>query len=265
MPKPLSRSGRFGRSFLKRFMYSQMAIRTGFMIAIGKEQPLVKFTIEQDPPSVYWVFRIRSSKVAGLTRELGLPPKFSLCPIRCLDRDKPEYLLAINAYRVSGLANGIRSEWSVFVRDASGTPRYMIVEARSSKTSMDPLDIITRASPVVHERVGDTIRTRIGDGDAVFTSTINLSDTARQVASSPEWVAANEHIYWGNGISDRTFYDAGLAFARQTRISRGDFKIKDGLFWAQFVEPDPVHVLVMQDAIELVISPWENIDRVDVQ
>lgn len=235
------------------------------MIAIGKEQPLVKFKIEKDPPSIYWVYRIKSAKVGNLTHKLGIPPQFSLCPIRCLDQDEPDYLMIVNAYRVSGLANGKRAEWSIFVRDASNTPRYMVVDARSSQFSMDPVSIITRASTVVHERVGNTIHTQIGEGENAFTSTITLPDSAPYVTSSPEWVSANDHIYWGNGISDGTFYNAGMADARQFRISNGNYHLKDGSFWGQLVEPDPVHVLVLDNAIELVISPWENVDSVDIQ
>ena len=265
MTKPLTRLGRFGRSFLKRFMYSQMAVRTGFMIAIGKEQPLVNFTIEKDPPSVYWVYRIRPSAVADLAQKLGLPARFSPCPIRCLDSDQPDYLMAVNAYRVSGLANGLRAEWSIFVRDESGAPRYLIVDARSSKKSMDPISIITPSSTVLHERAGNTIRTRIGDGEQVFTSTLTLPEKASFVTPSPEWVAANDHIYWANGISDRTYYDAGMAFARQMRVPDGQADIQDGSAWSQLLEPKPVHVLVVDNAIQLVISPWENVDRADVQ
>ena len=264
MTKPLSRLGRLGRGFLKRFMYSQMAVRTGFMIAIGKEQPLVKFKIENDPPSIYWVYRIKSSEVGNLTHKLGIPPQFSLCPIRCLDQDEPEYLMTVNAYRVSGLANGIRAEWSIFVQDASKTPRYMVVDARSSQFSMDPVNIVTRASTVAHERLGNTIHTQIGRGEHAFTSTITLIDSESYVRSSPEWVSANDYIYWGNGISDRTFYNAGMADARQLRISNGNFDINDGSIWGQLVEPDPVHILVLDSAIELVISPWDNVDKVEV-
>ena len=52
LTNPLSRRGRLGRNLLKRFIYSQMAIRNAFMIAIGREKPLLPFTVEKDPPSV---------------------------------------------------------------------------------------------------------------------------------------------------------------------------------------------------------------------
>lgn len=263
-PQPLSRLGQIGRSFLRRFMYSQLAIFSGLKIAIGKEIPLVRFKVEKDPPSIYWVYRIKLSEIKELEQRLGLPENFSLCPIRCLETDEPEYLLTVNAYRVSGLANGLRAEWSVFIRDAENTPRYLVVDARSSQRSVDPVNIITRASTVIHEGRGEKIYTQIGEGDGAFQSTITLPSLAAPVTTSSDWVSANDYIYWGNGICDRTFYDAGLAHAKQNRVGNEHCLIKDGSFWSQFVEPNPVHVLILQNSIEFVISPWENVDRIPV-
>ena len=262
LTKPLSKLGQIGRSFMKRFMYSQLAIFTGLKIAIGKDHPLVRFTVEADPPSIYWVFRIKASEVEGLPQKLGIPSQFSLSPIKCLDNDEPAYLLTLNAYRVSGLANGIRAEWSVFVKDSENIPRYMIVDARSSKRSVDPVSIITPRTVVIHEKKDDEIHTQIGEGDNAFRSTITLPKTTMSVSTSKEWVSANDYIYWLNGVCDRTFYDAGLANADQHRINNENCVIEDGSFWSQIVEPEPVHILVLENPIEFAISPWENIDRV---
>jgi hypothetical protein len=261
LTKKLSRLGRLGRSILKRFMYSQMMVYAGFRIAIGKDQPLVQFKVEMDPPSVYWVYRIKSSEIDKLTQTLRIPPNLSLTPVRCLDTDEPSYYLALNAYRVSGLVNGVRAEWSVFVRDATNTPRYMIVDARSSNNSMDPVSIITKKSTVVHKRDGNVIRTQIGEGSAAFVSTITLPEQSPSVHSSAEWVTANDYIYWLNGVCDRTFYNAGLANTKVSLINSNHAVIKDGTFWAQFVEPDPAHILILNNAIEFVVSPWENVER----
>ena len=63
-------------------------------------------------------------------------------------------------------------------------------------------------------------------------------------------------------ISDRTYYDAGMADARQVALPPAALTIRDTTPWATIIEPEPAHVLVLLDAIELVISPWENIDRI---
>ena len=174
-------------------------------------------------------------------------------------------LITLNVYRVSGLANGLRAEWSLFVADPSGVARYMVFDARSSQSSMDPIAVMTRASTVVHERRGSVIDTRVGDGATTFVSTINLSvgDEAPLVAPAPEWATANDFIYWGNGICDRTYYDAGMIDPKQRKVPTSACTIDDSTGWAELVEPEPVHVLVFENAIELVISPWENLDRLN--
>lgn len=243
-------------------MYSQLSILSGLKITIGKENPLVRFTVEKDPPSIYWVYRIKSSGIEKIKQNISIPEHFSLCPIRCLETDEPEYLLTINAYRVSGLANGLRAEWSVFIRDGENAPRYLVIDARSSQVSVDPVDIITKASAVLHERQDKQVYTQIGEGAQAFKSTITLTGLETPITTSREWVSANDYIYWGNGICDRTFYDTGLANANQNRIRNDQSRIKDESIWSQFLEPDPVHVLMLQNSIEFVISPWENIDRI---
>ncbi|MEE4193879.1 MAG: hypothetical protein V2J07_01650 [Anaerolineae bacterium] len=202
--------------------------------------------------------------IDSLTQQIGLPPGFSLSPIKCLESDTPEYLMVVNAYRVSGLVNGLRAEWSIFVRDDNDQLCYMIVDARSSKSSMDPISIITKSSTVMHEMANGKIQTQIGDEGSAFKSTINFSDSAPFATSSRDWVSANDQIYWRNGISDRTFYDAGMANARQRQIDNADVHIVNDTFWNSFLEPEPFHTLVLEGAMDLVITPWENLERVRV-
>jgi hypothetical protein len=263
---PLTAAAVVGRQVLKRFLYSQMALRQGLMIALGREQPLVRFTVEADPPSVYWVFRLRPDELDGLAGRLGLPAHLESTPIRCLADDEPAHLLTLNVYRVSGLANGIRAEWSMYVGDADGTPRYLVVDARSSQMSMDPVGIITPATPVSHRRAGDALHTAVGEGDRSFECELALSghDSDERVRPAPEWVTANDYIYWANGICDRTFYDAGLADPNQYRLPASAATIVDRSRWASLIEPQPAHVLVFRDAIQFVVSPWENVDRLGI-
>ena len=82
--------------------------------------------------------------------------------------------MALNYYRVSGLARGLRAEWSIFVADEEGIPRYLVFDARSSETSMDPVDVKTSRSRVEHVRGGERIVTRIGDDAETFTCTITV-------------------------------------------------------------------------------------------
>ncbi len=247
-----------GRRALKRFLYSQMALRNGAMVALGREGPLVRFTVEDDPPSVYLVWAVEDHE--AFAGHLDLPPGMELAPIRCDDADEPEYLLTLNVYRVSGITNGLRAEWSTYIADEEGVPRYLVVDARADNTSMDPVDVITRRSRVEHERSGDTVRMRIGDDPGSFRASFDVPGDAPRVRSHPEFVSANDFIYWRNGVCDRTFYDAGLADADQVAVDPTTVELTDATEWAAFVGETPRHVLVFRKAIEFVVSPWANLD-----
>lgn len=256
-PHSLSPRGIRGRRALHRFLYAQMALRNGLMVALGREQPLVRFTVEADPPSVYVVNALRDPD--AFAAHLTLPPGMELAPIRCLADDRPRFLLTLNVYRVSGITNGIRAEWSTYVADPEGVPRYLIVDARADTTSMDPVDVITRKSRVVHRRQDDEVSFEIGEDTDVYRARFSVPDDAAPVRSHPEWTTANDTIYWRNGVCDRTFYDAGLAAADQVAVAPATVAITDRTAWVDFVDPTPLHVLVLRDEIEFVVSPWANI------
>ena len=237
------------------------------MIALGKEQPIVNFTVEADPPSVYLVYRLRAEVVDGLLARLGCDPRLDLMKVRCLADDEPDYLVALNYYRVSGLARGLRVEWSLFIEDpeSAGVPRYMVFDACSAEFSIDPIDLNTRRTQIEHHRDGSNIVTRIADegGRGGFECLIEVppGDGAPLVRTHPEWSIANDFIYWTNGICDRTYYDAGMHHANVRDVPSEFVKITDHTVWASIVEPDPVHVLVFEGRIQLAMSPWENLAR----
>jgi hypothetical protein len=254
----LTARGRRGRVFLKRFLYSQLAFRSAVRIALGREQPLVTFTVEDDPPSVYLVFTVRPESVDALRADAGLPDGLPLAPIRCLADDEPRLLMALNVYRVSGITNGRRAEWSVFVAGPDGTPRYLVLDARSSSRSMDPVDLLTKASRVDHRRDGERIEMVIGPDGHAFRAGIDLHG-ALPADNAAEWVTANDRIYWTNGVYDRTFYDAGLADPAVVQVPTPDVTVDDRSRWSRYIDPVPVATLVFSQAIEFVVSPWANI------
>ena len=85
----LTRAGRFLRRSIKRFIYSQLALRESLMIFFRKSQPLVLFNVEADPPSIYINFRIRPERLTALADRLELPAGLALTPIRCIDGEEP--------------------------------------------------------------------------------------------------------------------------------------------------------------------------------
>jgi hypothetical protein len=127
---------------------------------------------------------------------------------------------------------------------------------------MDPVAVITKASRVEHACHNGVVTTTVGEPGADFVATVTLPvDDGAVVAPAPEFITANDYIYWGNGICDRTFYDRGLAFPNQRVLPASVAVIADATPWSQLVEPVPAHIVMFRDAIEFVVSPWENIDR----
>jgi hypothetical protein len=103
----------------------------------------------------------------------------------------------------------------------------------------------------------------IGGQGRAFEATIDLGG-ATAAANDPAWVTANDRIHWGNGVCDRTFYDAGLADPAMVSVPPSDVTVTDASEWADLVEPVPAAVLVFTRAIEFVVSPWENVDHLEV-
>jgi len=257
----LTRSGRFVRRSIKRLIYSQLALRESLMIFFRKSAPLVLFNVEAEPPSIYVNFRVRPERLGALSQALDLPDGLALTPIRCLAGEEPFHAITLNAYRVSGLVNGVRAEWSAYVRDAEGVPRYLVVEAQSDVGSMDPVNVVTRAGRMEHVLEGGVLRTRIVSavqGEFALEARLSTPRERESLRAAPEWIEANDFIYWRNGICDRTFYDASLANSPLWRVPCESLRVEDGTFWSQFVDPEPVHAVLLSKRVQFAMSPWWN-------
>lgn len=257
MPRLTPRQRR-GRSALKRFLYSQLAGRDALLIALGRQKPLVQFKVEAEPPSVYWNFEIKPDRLADLARDLDCP--MPLTKLRCLEGEAPFYCMTLNMYRVSGLAVGIRAEWSVFVEDAGGTTRYMVIEAAADSFAVDPINLATKGGEAGHVDDGKRLTSwAVDETGGRFESVIESPHEGEPARGDAEWAEANDYIYWLNGICDRTFYDSGMANAKIHLIPPDRCKLDDRSQWAQYLEPVPRHVVVYENAIEFAMSPWWNI------
>ena len=249
---------RRGLSALKRFMYAQLYLRDAALIALGRGKPLLPFRVEATPPSLYLNFAIRPEALDALERRLDLP--LPITEIACLEGDEPFACLTLNVYCVSGLANGIRAEWSVYVTDPDGTPRFLVVEAQTEKGSLDSVELFTRPGPISYVDTGGELRVEITSTEAgTISLTVPAPEDAPTVRATSQWVEANDYIYWRNGICDRTFYDAGLANPRIRRLDPAAATILHTTAWASVVDPVPRSVVVFDDAIEFAISPWWNV------
>lgn len=259
----LTWGGRIIRKAVKRYLFSMIYFMQGFMVLIGKEKPFMMFTVEGDPPSIYYNFRVREDKAEEFEKYCDLPPGFSIAKMRCLESDaEPFYCLTLNIYEVSGVANGLRAEWSIYVEDPEGRIRYMVKEARSSQFAIDPVDIITKKYKIEHSVKGDTIHTftTTKDNSHFRASTpVPNNGNAEIVSVAKEWIAANDEIYWGNGIIDRAFYNRGMACTDVWLMPVKTVQLEHKTQWTPFLEAVPEHVVVFPGAIEFVMGPWWNL------
>jgi hypothetical protein len=251
---------RFGRRLLKRILYSLFTLRDAVLILFGRSEPSLPFTVKGDPCSVYFNFRIKATELGAFTRYINIPREFRLAPMQCVADEEPQLLLTLNVYEVTGLALGIRAEWSTYIYDAQGVARYMVLEAQSSEYSMDPIDIITPKGRVEHCMTETQLDTVVASLEGkLFESTVHFSDDQRLVRISGDWIAANDFIYWRNGLCDRTFYDENMVNAQVRSVPPAAFSIRDNTHWATFIEPEPVHVLRYEGPLNFMITAWVNI------
>ncbi len=262
----LSKSGRVLRRLVKMMLYSQLSFMDGILVLLRLTKSYVRFTVEADPPSIFYNFRVLPDKVKDLERHINLPDGFTMEKMRFLENDKEsDYFVSLNVYRVSGITNALRAEWSVFVKNHAedvDVVRYMVTEAQSSTLTMDPVNIFERARKVDQSMENNHFETVIESFDnATFSATFDIPDdgSIETAYSAREWLKSIDLIYWLNGIGDRTYYDGGMACAAIKVIPPKLVTIEDTTQWSEFIEPVPDSVLLFPDAISFVMSPWWNI------
>lgn len=248
------------RKLVKRLLYSQFYLSESFKILFGKSNPFIRFTIENEPPCLYLSYKIRPDQVDNLEQALELPKGFKLAKIRCIkENQQDDYYMTLNVYRVSGITKGLRAEWSVFVTDPKGHTRYMIIEARANKKSMDPVNIITQDSTVEYILKDQNIHIFIeSEGETYFKADCVIPEAPKLTFPTREWIKANDEIYWLNGVSDKPFFNSQMTSAELLLLPSESATIEDSTSWKKFLEPNP-DIYLYPSTIEYLISPWWNI------
>lgn len=245
----------------KAAAFSTLESRRAKEIGEGSAQPLAEFRVEPAPPSIFIVFAIEPGRRRALADAIPLPDGFELARMTTVPGTRRRHLLVLNVYEATGLAPGFRAEWSVFVtRGDDPTPSYMVVEAQSSGPSLDPVNLFTQPADRFTYTVADGVIALDIEADGHgFRARIPIPAEARRARPTFEWTEANNRIYWGNGVYDRIYYD-GLQFdGAMKRIRRNEVTIDDGSRWAPYVEP--IEVLVFENRLEFIASPWFNLDQ----
>lgn len=278
LPAPGTTPSKATLNQVKRTEFGRLALDDSALIAAGEKEAVLDFTVEDTPPSIFINLIVPDEKAEDFAAVASLPPGFSLAKVRIIESDPVErFWLSVNVYRVSGLTTGLRTEWSTYVDDGSGVPRFMILRARASEGSLDPIGPLAPPEPFTHLVDPDGVirtdirKTVVQNGSTVLTpnnmlrSTVALPDAVdrQYVLPTRQWVTANDFIYWLNGVNDRVFHNSTSHNAQLISVDPADVTLQDDTEWAPFVDPIPGHVLVYLDKIKFKIGPWWNITQPD--
>ncbi len=253
----------FKYRLIKRLIYSMASVSQAILVILGKLRPVIPFIIRDDPPSVYYNFRVRPDKVDALEKYLDLPPGFSLAKLRFLEHhEESTYCMTVNAYNVSGGVSACRVEISAYIETPEGNKRFRCVEARSSKRSMEPVGSLVPSTCVKYSKNEDVITTDTKTKDGLnFKASFTMppEEDAQVAYASSEWVSSNDEIYWRTGVYDRCFYNRRFAFGKTYSIPPESVSVENSTQWSTFLEPVPEFVVIYADKIEFFIVPWWNL------
>lgn len=246
----------------------------------GLREPTAGFTVENaDVPAYFVNFHVPNNKLADLATAIDLPSGFTLSPVRTLENGPKDYVISLNVYSASGVAPGYRAEWSTYVNaPGSDVPSFIVIDVATSTPSLDPVRLLTPAAEVFtleFDQGSGILTTVIQSGPNLFSAALpaNLDcprkrrrgrkeeDATYCQAISDEFLAANDLIYWSNGIADRAFYD-GNQFRDLVKVLKLDeVTINDGTVWSSFWDY-VTEVFLFRNEQDFVLSPWYNLEEV---
>jgi hypothetical protein len=254
------------RHELKKLFYIMEAKDYASGIESGASNPWANFFVDEQPPSIFINYEIPESQVAAFSAAV-LPTGFEMMKLRILESDTPAYYNVLNIYTALGLAPGVRFEWSVFIKDPDyEKPRFLVIQPLAEGISLDPVDLWTLPEPVSHVLEGNQLISVAlqdqGSGlDNYFTSTITWPQASPQIdRTTREFVTANDYIFWRNGVSDHGLYSGSVHNRDVVLIPPSDYEIINDTPWFAYVNPEPNSVYVYQNALDIIVSPWWNLD-----
>ncbi len=240
---------------------------TGIATSVGEVWK--NFFVESNPPSVYVNYVIPDSQAAALSAAI-LPAGFELMKLRILESDTPAYFTSFNYYQASGIAAGARFEFNIMIKDpVQDKPRFFVSHALANGMSLDPVNGYTMAEPVTYSFNGSQLISEAlqdTDGDTVkddnyFSVTIAWPQASPQYNSlTREYVTANDYLFWGGGVCDRGLYTGSVHNRDVIVIPPGDYDVSNDTWLAPYLEPTPHSVVIVQNELDILLSPWWNLD-----
>lgn len=254
---------------VKAEKYANLYRRNGALISQGLEESMAGFRVEESPPAFFVNWRILDEKVSSF-EDAVLPPGFRLAKVAMIRGKKPEFMMSLNVYGASGLAPGLRAEWSVYVtpEGEAGHPYFMVIDVASSSRSLDPVSLWTEpAEEFLYDVSPDgVVNNNISNGLKNFSLSFQIP-MSREVYHHKlrgQWVQANDRVYWTNGVYDRVYYngevlDTFVALADLSRVV-----INDHTPWRNYIDNRPLELVVFREKQDYQIKAWYNVEEMAV-
>lgn len=259
------------RQNTKNGMNFMMTLLRAFGVLQGKKNPYMDFIVKNEPPSLFVNYRIHPDKVDDLRQYLGLPEHIKLMPVACTTSDKPEYLITLNCYLVyipdldqwptQNIANALRAEWSIYFDRGDGRPSYMIFDSQTDKFTMDPVSIVVPPDKFTYTDTDGHLEIELSNRYTPFFSFDCDMKKAKieEKLPDPTWIAANDYVYWSNGVRDTVFYNGEVVDRPIYEVDSKFCKIDNHLPWMQYLDSDYCQVLMLSEGAQFVISQWSNL------
>ena len=262
------------RPLLKTLVLDMDTVDYAAAVVHGGNLPWLNFNVGEDPAAIFVNFEFEPGQIAAFEAD-HLPPGFNLVPFHMMEGEPDRYLMVLNIYRSSGgLVEGARAEWSVFVADPdSGEPRFMVIEAKAESIAADSVNGLTFGEPVdyAYSQSGDALVSRVGvanlDPPHYFRVDIPWPQPpSTHVPFARSFMPANDFVFWGNAVADKTLYNSTAANRNGAVVPAGQFTLTDNSIWKNYLKQDlqnntlPVNAVIYLNNQEIVISPWWNLD-----
>jgi hypothetical protein len=263
-----------------------------FYDALGVMQgkvPLLSFKTAVNPKPLFVNYKISNKKVKAFEAAF-LPAGFKLSKIKLVkEQKKPEYALSLNIYKLEGNSpetSGYRAEWSTYVKkDGDSNPRFLILKAYSTAPGLDPVYASAHydpshfmsifSPPAVVEYTSDNgaLAVTVGtlnaecmmDPSSCFMeellayAMIQIPADAIPASPTKAWMAANDFMFWGNGVADLGFFDSTVNDAELLVFTPTESDVLIDSNFSEFVDAKPMSIILFGSGQNFALKAWGNI------
>ncbi|MCU0663459.1 MAG: hypothetical protein MUC50_14175 [Myxococcota bacterium] len=263
-----------------------------FYNALGVMQgqvPLLSFKTAANPKPLFINYLIPKKNVKAFEAAF-VPAGYKLSKIKFVHQQKnPEYAISLNIYKLEGNSaetSGYRAEWSTYVKkDGDPHPRFMILKAVSTAPGLDPvyaaahydpsnfMSIFSPPAVVQYTSDSGALSVTVGTLNAgcvidptscvmeelLAYAMIQIPANAVPASPTAAWMAANDSMFWTNGVADLAYFDATVNDAELLVFKPKNTDVLVDSNFAGFVEPTPMSIILFGSGQNFALKAWGNI------